>query len=67
MITQINQFFYLKKTQIETFLPSLQVTPDVILANQRYGMRLEVPCKEGMAELMLRCTDVSTHTTLQRC
>uniref|UniRef100_A0A2P2I202 Unc-112-related protein-like n=1 Tax=Hirondellea gigas TaxID=1518452 RepID=A0A2P2I202_9CRUS len=39
-------------------LRGCEVTPDVVLATGRYGIRLEVPAKEqGMTEYMLRCND----------
>ena len=39
-------------------LRGCEATPDVVLASQRYGIRLEVPTDQGMTEYMLRCNDV---------
>ena len=45
---------------IETInLQGCEVTPDVIISSQRYGIKLEVPGQQSMTEYMLRCSDVS--------
>jgi kindlin 2 len=36
-------------------LRGCEVTPDVNLAQAKYGMKLEVPSAEGMSEIWLRC------------
>ena len=45
---------------VETLcLRGCEVTPDVLIAQQRYGIKLEVPTSEGMSEFHIRCNDVS--------
>ena len=40
-------------------LRGCEVTPDVNLAQSRYGIRLEVPSVDGMTEMWIRCDTVS--------
>lgn len=40
-------------------LRGCEVTPDVNLAQGRYGIRLEVPSADGMTEMWIRCDAVS--------
>lgn len=40
-------------------LRGCEVTPDVNLSQNRYGIRLEVPSAEGMSEMWIRCDTVS--------
>lgn len=40
-------------------LRGCEVTPDVILSQQRYGIKLEVPATDGMTDYILRCSSVS--------
>lgn len=37
-------------------LRGCEVTPDVIIAQQRYGIKLEVPASDGMTEYLFRCS-----------
>lgn len=39
-------------------LRGCEVTPDVNLAQDKYGIRLEVPGPDGMTEMWLRCDSV---------
>ena len=40
-------------------LKGCEVTPDVNIANKKYGIKLAVPSAEGMSDLWLRCESVS--------
>lgn len=41
-------------------LRGCEVTPDVNISQQRYGIKLEVPAADGMTDYILRCATVST-------
>lgn len=40
-------------------LRGCEVTPDVNISQNKYGIKLEVPSAEGMTEMYIRCDDVS--------
>lgn len=40
-------------------LKGCEVTPDVNISQNKYGIKLEVPSSEGMTEMYIRCDDVS--------
>lgn len=40
-------------------LKGCEVTPDVNISQNKYGIKLEVPSPEGMTEMYIRCDDVS--------
>lgn len=40
-------------------LRGCEVTPEVNIAQGRYGIKLEVPSAEGMTEMFIRCSTVS--------
>lgn len=40
-------------------LKGCEVTPDVNISQNKYGIKLEVPSNEGMTEMYIRCDDVS--------
>jgi len=40
-------------------LRGCEVTPDVNLAQQKFGIKLEVPGPDGMSEFWIRCNSVS--------
>lgn len=40
-------------------LKGCEVTPDVNISQNKYGIKLEVPSSEGMSEMYIRCDDVS--------
>lgn len=45
---------------IETIsLRGCEVTPDVNIAQQRYGVKLEVPAPDGMTDYIIKFTTVS--------
>ncbi|XP_076036169.1 fermitin 1 isoform X3 [Oratosquilla oratoria] len=37
-------------------LRGCEVTPDVVISQQRYGIKLEVPAADGMTEYLIRCS-----------
>lgn len=39
-------------------LKGCEVTPDVNISQNKYGIKLEVPSPEGMSEMYIRCDDV---------
>lgn len=41
-------------------LKGCEVTPEVSLIQEKYGIKLEVPSPEGMTEMYIRCDTVST-------
>lgn len=47
-------------------LKGCEVTPDVNISQNKYGIKLEVPSSEGMTEMYIRCDDVSYFKKLQR-
>lgn len=40
-------------------LKGCEVTPDVNISQNKYGIKLEVPSSEGMTEMYIRCDGVS--------
>jgi len=36
-------------------LKGCEVTPDVVIANNKFGIKLEVPSPEGMTDMIIRC------------
>lgn len=40
-------------------LKGCEVTPDVNISQNKYGIKLEVPSAEGMTDMYIRCDDVS--------
>lgn len=40
-------------------LRGCEVTPDVNLSQDKFGIRLEVPAPDGMSEMWIRCDSVS--------
>jgi len=38
-------------------LRGCEVTPEVIISQQRYGIKLEVPAADGMTEYLIRCNE----------
>lgn len=40
-------------------LRGCEVTPDVNISQQRYGIKLEVPASDGMTDYIIRCATVS--------
>jgi kindlin 2 len=42
-------------------LRGCEVTPDVNLSQDKFGIRLEVPGPDGMSEMLIRCDSVSDH------
>lgn len=40
-------------------LRGCEVTPDVSLAQGKYGIKVEVPGPDGMSEMYIRCDTVS--------
>lgn len=49
-------------------LKGCEVAPDVNLAQQKYGIKLEVPGPDGMTEYWIRCDSVSAyHYIKTRC
>jgi hypothetical protein len=43
----------------EINLRGCEVTPDVNISQNKYGIKLEVPSAEGMSEMYIRCDNVS--------
>lgn len=41
-------------------LRGCEVTPDVNISQQRYGIKLEVPASDGMTDYIIRCSSVSS-------
>ena len=39
-------------------LKGCEVTPDVVLASGKFGIKLEVPSSEGMSDMIVRCDSV---------
>lgn len=50
----------LMKPRFVVNLKGCEVTPDVNIAQHRYGIKLAVPSADGMSDLWLRCDCVST-------
>lgn len=44
-------------------LKGCEVTPDVNISQNKYGIKLEVPSSEGMTEMYIRCDDVSMRSS----
>lgn len=42
-------------------LRGCEVTPDVNISQQRYGIKLEVPASDGMTDYIIRCSSVSSY------
>lgn len=42
-------------------LRGCEVTPDVCLTQQKYGIKLEVPTSDGMSDMYIRCETVSSN------
>lgn len=45
-------------------LKGCEVTPDVNISQNKYGIKLEVPSSEGMTEMYIRCDDVSNQKVI---
>ncbi|XP_031329158.1 unc-112-related protein-like [Photinus pyralis] len=43
-------------------LKGCEVTPDVNISQNKYGIKLEVPSSEGMSEMYIRCDNVSARS-----
>lgn len=41
-------------------LKGCEVTPDVNISQNKFGIKLEVPSSDGMAEMCIRCENVRT-------
>lgn len=39
-------------------LKGCEVTPDVNISQNKFGIKLEVPSADGMSEMYIRCDDV---------
>ena len=50
---------YSQASSFTVNLKGCEVTPDVNIANKKYGIKLAVPSAEGMSDLWLRCESVS--------
>ena len=42
----------------QVMLKGCEVTPDVVLASGKFGIKLEVPSSEGMSDMIVRCDSV---------
>lgn len=43
-------------------LKGCEVTPDVNISQNKFGIKLEVPSSDGMTEMCIRCESVSRQT-----
>jgi len=41
-------------------LKGCEVTPEVNISQNKFGIKLEVPSSDGMTEMCIRCENVST-------
>lgn len=46
-------------------LRGCEVTPEVNIAQGKYGIKLEVPSAEGMSEMYIRCDTVSIRVKME--
>lgn len=46
-------------------LKGCEVSPDVNIANNRYGIRLAIPSQDGMSDLWLKCESVSVNINMK--
>ena len=49
---------YVTSARTQVNLRGAEVTPDVNLAAEKFGIKLEVPAADGMSDIMLRCETV---------